>query len=346
MSIPEYAIFRRARIPVFAMSFGVENRGMGRQWKAGQLKKDTMDETWTQAPNLSKFADIFARTCSLMGQCRFPLYFSKNKEEERFDIWRRIDEERMKRNEWYFVGPQGEQTSLRPTMTSFRRIAARNQAKARLRYLRARRVASKGDDEEVWGADSFLEELSEGESLPPDHSEFPLTLSGALSLPLASSDPRLTFPSLKRSRDTLESGSTKERKKDDGVPPEQGRVAVPRHPKNAANSEDYGVFAVNEAECRLALLPEDIQNAIGFLTAGWPTYQTLCVRDPRFPYFMNNRKLPDWKKWIPRIRTGRQAGILFPGPCKQRAMSGRIRRICVPRCWRATNWFTVFQLVL
>ena len=107
-------------------------------------------------------------------------------------------------------------------MTSFRRITERNQAKDRLLYFRARRTASQDDDEEVWGEESSLEELSEDESLPPDHSEFPLTLSGALSLPLASPDPRLTSASLKRPGDTLESGSTKERKKDDGVPPERG----------------------------------------------------------------------------------------------------------------------------
>ena len=53
---------------------------------ANKTKKNTTDETWTQAPNLSKIADIFARTFALMGKCRFPLYFSKTKAEEWFGI--------------------------------------------------------------------------------------------------------------------------------------------------------------------------------------------------------------------------------------------------------------------
>ena len=177
----EYAIFPHARILVFAMSFGKKKRDMARQRAAGQIKKNVMDETWTQAPNLSKIADIFARTSSLIGKCRLPLYFSKTKADEWFDIWRVINEERVERNDWSFVGAKVEQASLHPTITAFRRIAERNQAKARLRYLRARRMASQDANEEVWGEDSFSEEPSEDGSLPPDHSEFPLTLPGALS---------------------------------------------------------------------------------------------------------------------------------------------------------------------
>ena len=189
-----------------------------------------MDYTRTQSPNLSRIADIFARTLALMGKCRFPLYISKSTAEEWFDIWRMINVQRMERHGWPPVGPAEEQTSLHPTLASFRRNAERNQAKGRLRYLRARRMASQDDDGEVWGEDSFLEEPSENEKLSPDHSDSPLTLSGGLSLPLASSDPRLTFSSLKRSGDTLESGSSKERTRDEGVPPERGHVIGPKTP--------------------------------------------------------------------------------------------------------------------
>ena len=109
------------------MSSGNKNRDMARQWSAGQIKKNIPDETWTQAPNQSKTADIFARTFALMGKCRFPLYFPKTKAEDSFDIWRMITEERMKHNDWSFGGTPEEQTSLHPTITAFRRIAERNQ---------------------------------------------------------------------------------------------------------------------------------------------------------------------------------------------------------------------------
>ena len=102
-------------------------------------------------------------------------------------------------------------------MASFCMIAERNQAKARRRYLRARRLTPLDDDGAVWDEDSYLDEPSADESLPPEPSDFSLTLPGELSLPLASPDPRLTDPSMKRSGDTLESGSTEERKKEEGA---------------------------------------------------------------------------------------------------------------------------------
>ena len=122
-----------------------------------------------------------------------------------------LNEQRMERNGWNFVGAEEDQTALHPSVASARRIAERDQAEARLRYLRVRRMASQGDDGEVWSEDSFLEDPSADESLPPDNSDSPLTLSRELSLPPASLDPRLTCSSLKRSGETLESGSTKER---------------------------------------------------------------------------------------------------------------------------------------
>ena len=144
IGIREYAIFPRARSPISAKSFGIANRDIAREWIKRQIKKNVMDGTWTQAPNLSKIADIFARTFLLMGKCRFPLYISKTTAEGRFDIWRMINEQRMARNARSFVGVEAERNSLHPTMASFRRIAERNQAKARRRYLRAGRLTPHG----------------------------------------------------------------------------------------------------------------------------------------------------------------------------------------------------------
>ena len=52
----------------------------------------------------------------------------------------------MERNGWTSTGAEGEQEALHPSMAPFRRIPERNQAEARLRYLRARRLDSKEDD--------------------------------------------------------------------------------------------------------------------------------------------------------------------------------------------------------
>ena len=98
-----------------------------------------------------------------------------------------------------------------------------------------------GDDGEVWDGDSFLSELSGDESLSPEPSGSSQTLSGELSLPPASSDPRLTFPSMRRSGNTAESGSTKERKEEEGAPPDEGNAAAPNDLKHAVNMEDPGI---------------------------------------------------------------------------------------------------------
>ena len=53
---------------MLAKSFGVANREMARGWIADQIKQNIMDPNWTEAPNLSKIADIFARNMVLMGK--------------------------------------------------------------------------------------------------------------------------------------------------------------------------------------------------------------------------------------------------------------------------------------
>ena len=75
-----------------------------------------LDDTWAQAPSLSKIATIFARTFALMGKCRFPLYISQSLAGERFDIWRMINERRMTRYEWSFAGSEAEQKSSHPSI--------------------------------------------------------------------------------------------------------------------------------------------------------------------------------------------------------------------------------------
>ena len=67
---------------------------------------------------------------------------------------------------------------------------------------------------------------------------------------------------MKRLGDTLESGSTKDRKKEERALQDVGNATVPNHPKQAVNMEDYGIFAVDGDNFHLALLPGDIQNPI------------------------------------------------------------------------------------
>ena len=149
---------------------------------------------------------------------------------------------------------------------------------------------------------------SADESLPPGPSDFPLTLSGALSLPLVGSDPRLTFSSLGRSGDTMESGSTKEYKKEERAPQDVGYVAAPDRPKQEVNTEDCGVFVAKEDNFRFALFPEDIQNAIDVPTTGWPSYQDLFGRGPPVPLFYEQSQNPGLGEVDPPTTQDRAAG--------------------------------------
>ena len=107
MGALKFAIFPHARSPMFATSFGLANREMARGWITDQIKRNIMDPNWTQAPNLSKIAAIFARTMVLMGKCRFPLHLSKSKAENWFLICRLLNEQRMERNGRTFTSLDG-----------------------------------------------------------------------------------------------------------------------------------------------------------------------------------------------------------------------------------------------
>ena len=163
---------------------------MARNWM--QIKKNAMGGNRTHSQSLAKIADIFARTSTIMGNCRFPLYISKTKAEERRDILRAINERRMERNEWPFSGPNAEQDSLRPAIAVFRAIAERNHSRARRRFLRARCLAIQGGNGEVWEDDAHRADPSDDKGIPAESQDAPLNLPTHFSLPLRSLDPRLT----------------------------------------------------------------------------------------------------------------------------------------------------------
>ena len=60
---------------------------------------------------------------------------------------------------------------------------------------------------------------------------------------------------MKRSGDALESGSTKERKKEEGGPQDAGKAPAPKGRKCEVNMEDSGIFSLNEDNARPALAP-------------------------------------------------------------------------------------------
>ena len=69
-----------------------------------------------------------------MGRCKFPIYFTRKKAEAWLDMWGIINETRMLRNSWSFLGSNLD--SLPPAAQLFRTMAEQNQYRLRARYLR------------------------------------------------------------------------------------------------------------------------------------------------------------------------------------------------------------------
>ena len=263
----------------------------------------------------------------LIGKCCFPLYSSKSEAEDRFLLWRVLNGQRMGRNGWSFVGCEGVQTSLRPSMASFRRSAERNRAKVRLRSSRARRMASGDFDGEVWREGPALDEPLADDRLPPDRSDFQLTLLSASSLPLASTDPRLTFSPLKRSGDTLESESAKERKKEEGDPGDAGHLGVPRDPKKLVNLATTEVARRMRMQFVRRSFPKIFRARLIYPQRDGRHTKLFTGAILRFPYSTNNLKFLAWKEWAPQQpRTVELVEILPPGPSKGRVLNGLTRQ--------------------
>ena len=228
------------------------------------------DEQWIYARSLATIADIFSRTFARMGNCRFPLYIPGEEAGEWSDIWRLITEQRMARNEWAFSSVSTQQETLRPTLALFRTVAGRNHARTRRRFLRARYFNLHDDTVDVWENGARHVAPSDDESLPAESLEETLNLPEHFSPPLSSLDPHLTAQCVKRPEDTLESGSAKE--------PRTGRGTL-----QEVNMGKKGIINSNEDNIRLALAPDDEQNAIHLRTAGQPPYRAFYGCDSPAP---------------------------------------------------------------
>ena len=94
----EYAIFPHALRPAFASLVGISSRESAWQWVARQIKNNVINETWAHASNLGKLAQAFSKMFFAMGRGKFPIYLTRNKADDWFDMWRIINETRMTRN--------------------------------------------------------------------------------------------------------------------------------------------------------------------------------------------------------------------------------------------------------
>ena len=119
---------------------------------------------------------------------------------------------------------------------------------------------------------------------------------------------------MQRSGDTSESGSTKGRKKGETSSREEENAYATNELlrkygfRLGLTMEDYGLFESNEDSIRLALAPQDPQNAMDLPTAGWPSYQELYRCDPPVPALYGNSQIAGLEAVGHRATCNRQAG--------------------------------------
>ena len=94
---------------------------------AKEINEDVGDGEWFHAACFGEITDILHRTFAAMGHCLFPLYITPVIATEWFPSWKVINEQRMGRNKWTFMGTDEESSPLPPSVALFRAIVKRNQ---------------------------------------------------------------------------------------------------------------------------------------------------------------------------------------------------------------------------
>ena len=90
--------------------------------------------------------------------------------------------------------------------------------------------------------------------------------------------------------------------------------------------EDSCIHAIDEDKIRLALVPEDLQNAIEMPTAGWPTYPALYGREPPLPLFYEQSRIAGWEGVGPTTTQNRSEGRDIISIALARAGAGKVHR--------------------
>ena len=165
-------------------------------------------------------------------------------------------------------------------MATFRRIAERRQEKARIRYLRARRLDSHEDDAGVWAEDAFLDETSAYESTPTEKSDIPFCPFARITPGPGKSGSKIdllifethgryagigVYQGTEKEEGSVRGGATV----DVNVTVNQNPTdRAHRNPPDGVNMADFDILPIDEDTLRLALVTEDLQNAIDMPTAG------------------------------------------------------------------------------
>ena len=87
-----------------------------------KIKKHVDDGDRLHDDSLCAIADVFARTCPLIGNCRFPAYITPDMAREWFDTPKLINLHRMVRWGWPLPSTSADTPDLHPAIEIFRAI--------------------------------------------------------------------------------------------------------------------------------------------------------------------------------------------------------------------------------
>ena len=90
---------------------------------------------------------------------------------------------------------------------------------------------------------------------------------------------------------------------------------------------DYGILPIDEDKLRLALVPDNLQNAIDMPTAGWPTYQVLYGREPPIPLYYEQSQIAGLERVDPSTTQNRSEGKNIASIAPSRAGAVKVSRM-------------------
>ena len=278
MGALEYAIFPHAPRPTLASLVSIHSRETAWQWVVCQIRNNVTNEAWAYASYLSNLAQAFSKVFDMMGRCKFPIYLTPDKAAAWFDMWRMINETRMTRNNWSFLGENFD--NLTPSLKSFRSMAEQNQQRIRTRYLRAMSLEN-GPMEDIPDAQPSVDEEGDDDSPELDPNE-KLHLPLEIDLSLSGSNLDWKTSLGKRSRDEQDASSSK--------------VSKPNDPGHNSSTWDRCVneFGLPQGEWEdflMDITAEDVQNALDYPLVGWAPYKDLYGCAPPDPVLAKDSKV-------------------------------------------------------
>ena len=99
------------------------------------------------------------------------------------------------------------------------------------------------------------------------------------------------------------------------------------NPADGVDMADYGIRPIGEDTLRLALAPEDLQNAIDMPTAGWPDYQVFFGRAPPIPLFYKQSQIAGLERVGPATTQNRSEGRHIVSIALARVGAGKASRM-------------------